>query len=134
MPGLEDIPGVHTLTIPVAGQGTAGTADEFVGPAVPFACLVTAAYWTPAAAVTANATHYFTVTVRNRSTGAGANLPATRSYAATDSVAVTRETMTLGTEAARTLAAGDVLTVEKLITGNGIAMPDGMVTVQVQAL
>jgi hypothetical protein len=42
--------------------------------------------WIPGAAMTANGTNFCTLTVRNRQTGAGTVVPATRSYAATNSV------------------------------------------------
>ena len=90
--------------------------------------------WVPAAAVTANATNYFTATLRNRKADAsGAAQPATRSYAATNSSAFVSEAMTLSSTAADLLiAAGDVLSVEKLNTGTGLAMPKGTIQVHAQ--
>lgn len=130
----KELRGDRTLLIAVPGQATASTADEFAGVVAPINLKITAVKWIPAAAVTANATNYFTLTLRNRTTGAGAALPAQRSYAATNSVALVAEAMTLsGTAADLLVAAGDVLSVEKLVTGTGLAMPDGVVQVTYQA-
>ncbi|MEU4576617.1 hypothetical protein [Nonomuraea sp. NPDC023979] len=127
---VKDLRGDHVFAIPVAGQATASTADEFVAMVAPFDMTITRVKWVPTTAVTANGTNYFTLTLRNRTTGAGTALPAQRSYAATNSVAFAAEDMTLsGTEAALNVAAGDVLTVEKLVTGTGLAMPDGTVQI-----
>lgn len=130
----KELRGDRTLLIAVPGQATAGTADEFSGVVAPINLKITGVKWIPAAAITANATNYFTLTLRNRTTGAGAALPAQRSYAATNSVAFVAETMTLsGTAADLLVAAGDVLTVEKLVAASGLAMPDGVVQVTYQA-
>lgn len=130
MPGLQDVPGVHSFTFSVAGQSTAATNDDFVGPVIPFACQVTAVYWTPAAAITADGTNYFDLTLQN-----GSTVVATRSYIATNSVALTKESMTLSATAANLLlAAGDVITAKKTKAASGLAMPDGSITVEVQAI
>lgn len=130
MPTFSEIRGDHTLVLPVAGQATAGTVDEFVGAIVPFNAKITAVKWIPKAAITADGTNYFTMNLRNRVAGAGTALAATRSYAATNSVALTPEAMTVsGTEANTLVAAGDLLTVEKLVAGTGLAMPPGVVQV-----
>lgn len=130
----KDLRGDRVFVIPVAGQGTASTVDEFTGFVAPFNLKITGVKWVPAAAITANATNYFTLTLRNRTTGAGTALPASRSYAATNSVAFTPEAMTLSATAADlNIASGDAVTVEKLVTGTGLAMPDGTVQVYYQA-
>ena len=134
MPMLKDLAGNHCTEIYVAGQATAATVDEFTGFRAPFRCTVTAVYWVPKAAITANGTNYFTLTVRNRVAGAGTALPAQRSYAATNSVALTPEAMTLSSTASDLeLAEGDLLTVEKLVTASGLAMPAGTVQVYYKA-
>lgn len=130
----KELRGDRTFVLAVPGQGTAGTVDEFSGVVAPFNLKITDVKWIPAAAVTANGTNYFTLTLRNRTTGAGTALPAQRSYAATNSVAFVAEAMTLSSTAADlNVAAGDVLTVEKLVTGTGLAMPDGVVQVTYRA-
>jgi len=131
---LADLAGDHVLTIPVLGQATAGTADEWSGPPCPFRARITAVEWVPSAAVTADGTNYATLGLRNRGTaGAGSVLPATRAYSSVNSVAFVTESMTLsGTSANLDLADGDVLTVQKVNTGTGLAIPDGIVRVYVQ--
>lgn len=133
MTQLSEISGDHVFLIPVAGQGTAGTADEFAGFNAPWNCTVTAVKWTPTAAITANGSNYFTLRVRNRTTGAGDTEIATRAYSATNSSAFTTEDATLSSTAANlNIAEGDHITVEKVNTGTGLAMPDGVVQVHVK--
>jgi hypothetical protein len=134
VPQLKELRGNHVFVISVAGQATAGTADEFTGFVAPFKMKITGVKWVPKAAITANGTNYFTLTLRNRTTGAGTAQPATRSYAATNSSALTPEDMTLSSTASDLLvAAGDHLSVEKLVTASGLAMPAGTVQVYAQA-
>lgn len=130
----KELRGDRVITVQVAGNATAGTADEFTAFVAPFNLKVTGVKWVPTAAITANATNYFTLTLRNRTTGAGAALPASRSYAATNSAAFTAEEMTLSSTAADlNVAAGDALSVEKLVSGTGLAMPDGVVQISYRA-
>ncbi|SDN73736.1 hypothetical protein [Allokutzneria albata] len=134
MTKFNQIAGDHVFTIPVAGQSTAGTPDEFVGFRAPYPLKITRVEWVPAAGVTANGTNYFTLTLRNRgSDGTGTDLPATRSYAATNSTAITPEDMTLGAAALLLVDEDDLLTVEKLVTASGLAMPDGAVIIHATA-
>lgn len=135
MPLLKELRGDLVFPIAVAGQATAATADEFPAMVAPFNMKITGVKWVPATAVTANGAAYFTLTLRNRgAAGAGAALPAQRSYAANNSAANVAEAMTLSaTTADLNVAAGDVLTVEKLVTGAGLAMPDGTVQIHAQA-
>lgn len=135
MPEMKDVRGDQMFPIAVIGQATAGTADEFAGFVAPYNLKITAVKWIPAAAVTADPTNNFTLNLRNRgAAAAGAALPASRSYAATNSVAFVAETMTLSATAADLLvAAGDVLTVSKVTGGTGLALPDGVVQVYAQA-
>lgn len=132
---FKELRGDLVFPISVAGQGTAGTPDEFIAMVAPFDLKITGVKWIPAAAITANATNYFTLTLRNRgAAAAGTALPAQRSYAATNSTALVSEAMTLSATAADlNVAAGDVLTVEKLVTASGLAMPDGTVQIHAQA-
>lgn len=118
----------------VPGMATAGTAEEWPIGVAPFRGKVVRVDWIPSAAVTADASNYFTLNVRNRgSDGLGATNVAARSYVATNSVAFAREAVTLNaTPANRVVAAGDALTVEKVNTGTGLAMPDGTVVVWVR--
>lgn len=131
MPLESEIRGDRTARFPVAGQATAGTADEFTLMKAPAKLAITGVSWVPKAAVTADGTNYCTVTVRNRKADAsGTAKPASRSYAATNSVAFVAEAMTLSATAADLVVAkGDVLTCEKLVAGTGLAMPGGTVEI-----
>lgn len=134
MTQLKDVRGDHTFLIPVAGQGTAATDDEWAGFIAPFNCKVTAVKWVPNAAVTADATNYFSVVVKNRKAGAGTTAIGTRAYSATNGVAFTPETVTLSATAAdANVDAGDLVSVAKTHSGTGLAMPDGLVQVTVRA-
>ncbi len=96
----------------------------------PHNCTITSVKLVPDAAITANASHFLAFTLKN-----GATSVATRSWAATNSVAATAESMTLSaTLANRNLTAGDTITLDRAVTGNGLASPRmGMViTVQVR--
>ena len=126
---LERVP--YAVDIP--GQATAATADEWPAVVAPFRGRVVRVDWVPKAAIVAGAAS-FNVTVRNRGqAGAGAVNVATRAYTVTNGVAFARETQPLvalsGTPANLTVAAGDVLTVEKTINGAGLAMPAGVVVI-----
>lgn len=131
---LEDIPGTRTtrvqLPVPMAA---AGTDDEYPGFVAGTNLVIKAVRWIPRTAVTHDGTNFGTLSVRNRTTGAGTALPASRSYAATDSVAFVAETCTLSATAADLLvAAGDVLTVQRLHTASGVVIPAGTVEIDYQ--
>lgn len=122
------------IVVDVPGNATAGTPDEFVVFAAPFAGRVVRVQWVPEAAITANGTNFFTLRIRNRgpAPGTGNVEVATRSYAATNSVAFVSENATLHATATNLkFAFGDVITVEKVVTASGLAMPPGVVIVSV---
>ncbi|OHV46608.1 hypothetical protein BBK14_01810 [Parafrankia soli] len=124
---LREMSGVHVRTFFVPGQATAGTEDDWTLWVPEFDIQVTAVKWVPNAAVTADGTNYFILQLLN-----AAAVVASRSYVATNSVALTPETMTLSGTAANLLVdAGDVLAAHKETTGlgTGLAMPDGLVQV-----
>jgi hypothetical protein len=124
---VKELRGDHVFSIPVPGQATPGTEDDWVALVAPFAMTVTGVKWTPNAAITANGTNFFVLQVLN-----GATVVATRSYAAGDSTALTPEDMTLSaTPANLNVAAGAVLVVHKETGGGGtgLAMPDGTVQI-----
>lgn len=124
---------VLPVVVDVPGQTTPATADEFIVFAAPFRGRVVRVVWVPEAAITANGSNYFTLRVRNRgAAGSGNTNVASRSYATTNSVAFVAETATLDATASNlAFAAGDVLTVEKVNTGTGLAMPAGVVILSV---
>lgn len=79
---------------------------------------ITSLYWLPHDAITANGTNYcvFTLTNATASTTIG-----TRSYAATNSVAGTAESVTLPTGAAAVISNLDVIKLAKTDPGTGLA-------------
>lgn len=112
----------------------AGTAIEWPQFVMPWNATITSLVWVPGAAVTANGTNFATISIRNRSTGgAGTVVAATRSYAATNSVAQVAETLTLSSTATDLQpAANDVLTISIAHSGTGLTIPPGMVQVAVR--
>jgi hypothetical protein len=133
--GLADLSGTQRFKIDVPGQATAATVDEFAAIVIPFNAKVTAVSYSPKSTVTGAATNNFTVTVRNRgAAGAGTVQPAQLNFANTvNATAFVATAVTLSSTASDLLlTAGDVLTVEKLVVGTGMAMPGGTVTVDVQ--
>lgn len=133
MPLLKELRGdlVYSAYIPPTA---AGTAVEVPVIALPYSALITEVKWIPGAAMTANGTNFCTLTVRNRQTGAGTVVPGTRSWAATNSVSTTPETLTLSATATDLqLAANDVLTAHFTHSGTGLAIPAGIVQVKVRS-
>lgn len=133
MPLFKELRGDVPYEFVVPGVA-AGTAIEWPLLVVPFNMLVTAVKWVPNAVVTFNGTNYATLSFRNRTgAGAGAAIPASRSYIATSSVAQVAEAMTLsGTATDLQLAAGDVLTLGIAHTGTGLAIPPGLIQVSLR--
>ena len=116
------------------GATAAGTAVEVPVVRLPFAVTITEITWIPGAAMTANGTNFCTLTPRNRQSGAGTVVPATaRSWASTNSVATTPETLTLSaTVTDLQAAANDVLTAHFTHTASGLAIPAGIVQFKVR--
>ncbi|MDT3441304.1 hypothetical protein [Pseudofrankia sp. BMG5.37] len=130
MGALKTTRGELVRSFYVPGQGTAGTEDDWPLWVPELNVKVTAVRWVPAAGITANATNFFILQLLNV-----AVVVASRSYAATDSVALTPEAMTLSGTAANLLVdAGDVLVAHKETGGggSGLAMPDGLIQVHYQ--
>lgn len=123
---------VHRFFVP--GQGTAGTVDDWALMVVQNDLKLIAVKLIPNAAITANGTNFFDLAVINKgAAAAGSTSMATRSWAATNSVAFVAETMTLSATAANLLAvAGDVLDLSRTVTASGLAMPDMLVEVHYQ--
>jgi hypothetical protein len=129
----SQISGPRYLKIRVPAMAAAGTDNEIAADAAQLSGKITGVLWTPDAAVVANGTNYSVLSVRNRTTGAGTALPASRSYIATNSVAFVSEAMTLSTTASDLLfAIGDVLTVQMLHTASGVLIPAGLVRIAYQ--
>lgn len=126
---LNEMGGVLVDRLFVPGQGTAGTTDDWVLKVCDLRITVTAVKITPNAAITANGTNFFDLAVINKgAAAAGSTSMATRSWAATNSVAFVAEAMTLsGTAANLNAAVGDVLDLQRTITASGLIMPDMLV-------
>jgi hypothetical protein len=120
----------------VAGQATAGTADEWVVGRVPFRAKITKVTFTPVADITGAATNHFSAQLRNRKADAAGTVDAA-TLAFDDTINATAfvpKTITLSTTAADLeVAEGQILTFEKVVVGTGMACPEGLVTVHLQA-
>lgn len=126
MSKLKDLPGDHVAQATIPVEATANAARSTPIFRAPANVTVTAVRWIPGAAVTGNTSNNFALQVVNK-TNAG-NVTAIKTYATgTDSVAHTAESLTLSTGVA--LAAGDVIALDRTITGTGLAGPAGMVEV-----
>lgn len=127
---LKETRGSITHQAYVPSQATAGTVDNWPVFRAQFDCEITAAVFVPSAAVTANGTNYSVYTLTRYTAGASATTVATRSWAATDSVAETPESLTLsGTAANLLITAADTLSVVKTVGGTGLVIPDGLLIV-----
>ncbi|MGE5827702.1 MAG: hypothetical protein ACM30G_04970 [Micromonosporaceae bacterium] len=118
----------HRTYIP--SQATLGTDDNWPLFQADSKMKVISVSFVPSDAITANATHYSVYTLTRYTAGATATSVATRSWAATNSVAETPEAMTLsGTAANLILAAADTLSMVKTHGGNGLVIPDGLLVI-----
>lgn len=114
----------------VPSQATLGTDDNWPVFTAPAKLTITAVSFVPSDAVTANATHYSIYTLTNKVAGAGTTAVATRTWAATNSVASTPEPFTLSATAADLIvASGSSLEVVKTHGGNGLVIPDGLIVI-----
>jgi hypothetical protein len=135
MPAVKDLRGDHSVTVPVAAMTGATVDNEQAAFVAPFNLKITGVKWLPSAAVTANGTNFSVLSVRNRgAAGSGTALPASRSYAATNSAAWVGEDCTLsGTASDLLVNAGDTLTVQMIHTASGVVIPAGTVRISYQA-
>lgn len=115
----------HFIVFELPAQATPGDTATVVGPSMPWDGYVARVDIVPRAAITANATNFAALTLQNKGPlGSGSTAMASRSWAATNSVAGTRETATLNaTQANREFKAGDVLQLARTIGGTGLATP-----------
>lgn len=137
MPGLQDIPGTTLVSQKLVGAATAGTAIEEGVFIAPFKLQITAVRLIAAATITGQATNFFTLNVRNRTTGAGTVVPATLAFSSAPVVATANTPLAITLSATATdliVAAGDAITCEKAITGTGLAMPAGLLVVSYVAI
>lgn len=127
---LKEMGGTLYASLYVPSQATLGTDDSWPLWYAPNKAQVQSVTFVPSAAITANATHYSIYTLTRFTAGTGATTVATRTWAATDSVADAPEAFTLSATAANlVLAAGDVITMVKTHGGNGLVIPDGLLVV-----
>lgn len=127
MTRISQLQGPHVLTFSVPAESTLLADDTWSLGVVPFNATVTKVEVVPDAAITAGA-NSFSLTVKNGSTSV-----ASRNWTATDSVANTKESMTLSSTAADlNVSAGDVLTLARVHNASGLASPRFAVVVTVQ--
>lgn len=127
---LKELRGSITHQAYLPSQGTAGTGDSWPVFRAQFDCQITAAVFVPSAAITADGSNYSIYTLTRYTAGASATTVATRSWAATNSVANTPESMTLSATAANLLlTADDTLAMVKTTGGTGLVIPDGLLVV-----
>jgi len=126
MPTPSETRGDLTAWCYVPSQATLGTVDNWPVWRAPNKVQITGVTFIPSAAVTANATNFSIYTLTRYTAGASAATVATRTWAATDSVAETPEALTLSATAANlALAALDTLSVVKSVGASGLVIPDG---------
>lgn len=126
---LNEMGGTLIDRLYVPGQATAGTVDDWALKVCDAKLTLVALKIVPNAAITANGTNYFDLAVINKgAAAAGTTSMATRSWIATNSVAFVAESLTLSlTTANLNAAAGDVLDLQRTVTGTGLIMPDMLV-------
>lgn len=131
----DSAPLVREIDVTVPAAGAAVAQDQVVGE-VPFAGTITGVTIVPEAALTANGTNYRTFRVLNKgAAGAGSTVVAsfaTDTPTTDDLVAFDEKTIPLsGTPANLVVAAGDILAVDELVTGSGVAHSGYKVVVEV---
>lgn len=117
----------------VTALGAAASSDVAVFVA-PFACTVTSVEYTPSATITGAATNNRTLNLRNKGqTGVANTVVATLQFVnGTNAAAYNKAQIPVsGTPANLVLLAGDVLALQSLSVGTGIADPGGLLRVQV---
>lgn len=130
MPDTSPLVQTIKATIPALGAAVAG--DQTIGEA-PFACTLTAASFTPEAAITGATATARTFTIVNKgAAGAGTTVMATLAFIDTvDGVAFDEKAFTLSAVAnATAAAAGDILAVVEAVAGGGTANPGGLVQLE----
>lgn len=126
----NDLRGTLTFQTPLESTGNAASTGNLPVWLAQFKCQITAVKINPSAAITADGTNNAVYTLTRHTAGASATTVATRSWAATNSVALTPEAMSLsGTAANLLLAVNDTLTMVKTVNGTGLVIPNLLVTV-----
>lgn len=120
--------GDFTLAATYAGQAAAAnTTLQLAGAVSPLKGTVKSVTFVPSAAITANATNFSVLTVQNRGPQlSGTTTVATRTWAATNSVAGTPENFALsGTAANLEVGVGDNIQIAQTSGGTGLTIPAG---------
>lgn len=126
----KEIAGTLRHNAYVPSQATLGTDDNWPVFVAPAKLTITGVRFVPSDAITANATHYSVYTLTNKVSGAGSTSVATRSWAATNSVASTPEEFTLSATAANLIVGADEsIEIVKTHGGNGLVIPDGLLVI-----
>jgi hypothetical protein len=124
---LKEITDGVPYSYELAAQGTAGDTGTTIisNFTAPFDATVVSVALVPRAAITANGTNFAVYTLQNKGVqGAGTTAVASRSWAATNSVAGVKEQATLnGTAANREVKAGDQFQLVRSIGAAGLATP-----------
>ncbi|HEY0645517.1 MAG TPA: hypothetical protein VGD39_19025 [Nocardioides sp.] len=121
---LKELRGPIVHTAFLESTGNAASTGNLPAFRAQFDCQVTAAALVPSAAITADGTNFATYTLTRHTAGASAATVATRAWSATNSVALTEESMTLsGTAANLLLTAGDTLSIVKTVAASGLLIP-----------
>ena len=131
----DKAPLTRTLTADAPVVSTVGNdASESVGPA-PFAGVVASVTYTPSAAITGANTNSRTLKLVNKGqSGSGSTVIAELALTSgVNAAAFDEKALTLsGTAANKEVAEGDVLAIESLHVGTGIADPGGEVQVKLE--
>ena len=132
---LADVPGEHTFRARILTVAL-GTDKKQALLVVPFDCKVVDVKMINEAAITGHATNNFTASVMNGgSDGSGTTVVASKAYTAgNDAAALDPDAMTnSATPANLNLSQDDVLVYDKTEAGSGLADPDKVVEITVQA-
>jgi hypothetical protein len=127
----KELAGVLTQQVFLESVGNAAATGNLPAFQAPAKCQIVGARLVPAAAITADPTNYAVYTLTRHTAGASGTTVATRTWAATNSAAVTPEEMTLsGTAANLLLAANDTLSIVKTVGASGLLIPACLLIVQ----
>lgn len=129
----DSAPLVNTAKVTIPALGAAVNGDQAISEA-PFAGTVTAASFTPEAAITGDNTNTRTLTIVNKgAAGAGTTVVATLAFTTgVNGVAFDERQFVLSAVAgATTVAEGDILQVNEVIAASGLANPGGLVQVEI---
>lgn len=127
---FSELAGSLRECLPLESVGNAASTGNLPAWQALLDCQIVSATLVPSAAITADGTNNAVYTLTRHTAGASAATVATRSWAATNSVALTPEAMTLsGTAANLLLNAGDTLSVVKTVGGTGLLIPNCLLVV-----